>query len=366
MTSPRAVAALGAICLLASCGREAAPVVPPPTSAPYATTRRATIDEPVPDLRYVDRTESAGIRFVHQNGARGRKLLPETMGSGCVFFDYDGDGRPDLLLLDGATWPDDPPAATPCGSRLYHNDGQFQFTDVTAATGLKVDLYAMGATASDIDGDGDQDLLITGIGGYRLLQNDGGKFTDITASAGLDPGTWRDKQGRVHPAFATSAAFFDYDGDGRPDLFVCHYVRWSIATDIWSTMDGKTKSYATPTPYDGESCRLWRNLGQGRFADVTDTTHVRNDEGKSLGVCIVDFDGDGRPDILVANDLQPNYLYRNNGDGTFTDIGLRAQIAYGPDGRARAGMGIDTGCVGDDGRLSIAVGNFSGEPVSLF
>jgi hypothetical protein len=340
--------------------RVSGPFVAPPPIAPS--------DEPPPDIRYVDVTAAAGIDFVHETGARGRKLLPETMGAGCAFFDYDGDGKPDLLLLNGDYWSDDPRRATSRPtSKLYRNEGNWKFTDVTKAVGLDAPFYAMGCSAADTDGDGDLDLFISGVGGYRFYRNDGGKFVETSAEAGLVPGTWKDPQGREHGCFATSCAFVDYDCDGLPDLFVCHYVRWSEETDVWSTMDGKTKSYAIPTQYQGETCRLWKNLGGNRFKDMTDAAHVRNDEGKSLGVCILDLDDDGYPDIAVSNDTQPNYLYRNEKDGTFTDIGLApAGIAYGPDGRARAGMGIDAGELANDGRQAIAIANFSGEPVSLF
>lgn len=321
--------------------------------------------EPPPLLSYVDVTRAAGVAFVHESGARGKKLLPETMGAGCGWFDYDGDGDPDLLLLNGTYWDDDPRKSAP-SSRLYRNDGDWKFTDVTVQAGLAAPFYAMGCSAADTDGDGDRDLFISGVGGYRFFRNDAGTFVDATVEAALIPGTWKDEKGREHGCFASSAAFLDYDDDQRPDLFVCHYVRWSAETDVWSTMDGKTKSYAIPTQYQGESCRLWRNLGGNRFEDATDKARVRNDEGKSLGVCVLDLEDDGWPEIAVANDTQPNYLYRNNKDGTFTDIGLDCGIAYGPDGRARAGMGVDSGCISDSGCLALAVGNFSGEPVSLF
>jgi enediyne biosynthesis protein E4 len=322
-------------------------------------------DEPPPELLYVDVTKTSGIDFVHETGARGKKLLPETMGAGCGFLDYDADGDPDLLLLNGDYWSDDPRRSGPRPtSRLYRNDGAWKFTDVTKQVGLDQPIYAMGCSAADVDADGDLDLFISGVGGYRFLRNDQARFVDVSAESGLVPGGWTDEKGREHGCFATSAAFLDYDKDGKPDLFVCHYVRWSEETDVWSTMDGKTKSYAIPTQYQGETCRLWRNLGGGRFDDVTDKARVRNDEGKSLGVCILDVDEDGWPDIAVANDTQPNYLYRNNKDGTFTDVALDCGVSHGPDGRARAGMGISSGCV-TGCRQSIVIGNFSGEPVSL-
>ena len=246
--------------------------------------------------------------------------------------------------------------------------GAWTFTEVTADAGLGTQrIYALGVACADTDGDGDTDVLVTGIDGYRFLRNDGGRFTDVApADTGLDPGTWTDSEGGVHGPFATSAAFLDYDLDGRPDLFVCHYVHWSEATDIWSSMNGKDKSYAIPRQYQGESCRLWRNVGGNRFEDATDAAHVRNDEGKSLGVCVIDLDDDRYPDLVVANDTQPNYVYLNQRDGTFKECGVACGIAYGPDGVARAGMGVDAATMGDKSRITLAIGNFSGEPLGLW
>jgi enediyne biosynthesis protein E4 len=362
-----AAASAAAIIWSKGCAKEA----PKPASRPAGTYSAPPaipdVDDPPPKMTYVDVTRASGVDFVHETGARGKKLLPETMGAGCAFFDYDGDGDSDLLLLNGDLWSDDPKrsGARP-SSRLYRNDGGWKFADVTKDAGLDAAFYAMGCSAADTDGDADLDLFVSGVGGYRFFRNDGGKFVEMSAEAGLVPGGWKDSEGREHGCFATSAAFLDYDVDGRPDLFVCHYVRWSEETDVWSTMDGKTKSYAIPTQYQGESCRLWRNLGGNKFEDATDKARVRNDEGKSLGVCVFDLEDDGFPDVAIANDTQPNYLYRNNKDGTFTDIGLDCGIAYGPDGRARAGMGIHCAPVCGDARLAMAIGNFSGEPVSLF
>ena len=355
-----------AVCLfvLAACGEEA-PAQAPKRSGTFVAPAANTFPvEPPPKLAYVDVTREAGIDFVHENGAFGQKYLPETMGSGCAFFDYDGDSDPDLLLLNGDFWPGhEKPGARPT-MRLYRNDGAWKFADVTADAGLAVTFYAMGCSAADVDADGDQDLFVSGVGGYRLYVNDGGKFRDATAASGLAPGTWKDDSGAEHGPFATSAAFFDYDADGRPDLFVCHYVHWSVATDIPSML-GKNRSYAIPRQYRGESCRLWRNLGGGKFEDATDAAGVRNDKGKSLGVAIADLGDDGRPDIAVANDTQPNYLYRNEG-GRFTECGMKACVAYDRNGLARAGMGIDFAPVGPERKLCFAIGNFSGEPVSLY
>ncbi|HYC78626.1 MAG TPA: CRTAC1 family protein [Planctomycetota bacterium] len=368
----RVLAARAAWCgavLAAGCSDEKpAPVAPVSAStyAPAAPTPEAS--EPPPKLAYRETAPSIVGAFVHETGAYGEKLLPETMGAGVCVFDYDGDGDEDLYFVNGDYWPGhEKPGAPRPTPRLYRNDGGWKFSDVTAAAGLAQPFYGMGATAADSDGDGDQDLFVAGVGGYRFYRNDGGVFVDATREAGLEPGGWKDAEGRDHGCFATSCAWFDADGDRRPDLFVAHYVQWSKETDIWASLDGKSKSYAEPDKYQGESCRLWRNLGGNRFEDVTKAAGVENREGKSLGVCIVDFDEDGDMDVAVANDKQPNYLYRNDGKGGFEDIAEGAGVAYAADGRVRAGMGIDSGFVGDvPGRCVLAVGNFSAEPVSLF
>ncbi len=362
----------GLLCVLLvvpTCGNPDAtePVTPPTYTRSYPEAAPTDSEHPMNALSYVDVTEAAGIRWSHTNGAYGDKLLPETMGAGCAFFDYDQDGDPDLLLLDGDTWPGHDKEGPTYGTRLFSNEGDWKFVDVTGAVRIGDRMQAMGCAVADTDGDGDQDLFIAGVGGYQFFENLGDKFTLITEIAGLAPATWTDAEGNEHGPFATGAAFTDYDGDGLVDLFVAHYVHWSKETDVFSTMDGTTKSYAIPKQYDGESCRLFRNLGGNKFEDVTDAAGVRNDDGKSLGVCILDFNDDGRPDIAVANDTQPDYLYRNNGDGTFTEIGYAAGVAVDPvTARARAGMGVDSIVLPDTGKPVLAVGNFSGEPVSFF
>ena len=341
------------------------------TSGAYAGTSAepvaAVTEQPMVALTYVDVTAAAGIDFVHETGAFGEKLLPETMGAGGAFLDYDGDGDSDLLLVNGDWWighEKDGPRPT---AHLYRNDGRGKFVDVTDEAGLAFPFYGMGAGACDVDGDGDSDLFLAGVGGYRFLRNDGGRFVDATAGSGIEAGTWTDSEGNKHGPFATTPVFLDYDGDGRPDLFVAHYVHWSEETDVFSTMNGRDKSYAIPKQYSGESCRLFRNLGGNRFEDVTDAAGVRNDEGKSLGVTVIDFNDDGKPDIAVANDTQPDYLYRNDGGGKFTEIGVKAGVGVDQvTARARAGMGIDGVWLPDSGKPSLVVGNFSGEPVSFF
>jgi len=355
-----------ALCAAPGCSDEPVdePVVKP---SPYAApTRPPKVVEPPPPLSYVDVTSASGIDFVHDTGAYGGVLLPETTGSGCAFFDYDTDGDADLLLLNGDQWPGHERDTGRPTWRMYRNDGDFRFTDVSRETGLDQSFYAMGAAVADVDSDGDLDLFVTGVCGYRFFLNDGGVFTDATSAWGLLPGTWTNPQGNEHGPFATSAAFLDYDGDGRLDLFVCHYVHWSVEDDVHATYDGETKGYATPSQYSGETSRLWRNVDGKRFDDVTEAAGVMNPRGKSLGVCVCDFDDDGHTDLLVANDTVRDYLYRNNGDGTFTDVGQEMGIAFGPDGKVRAGMGADAARLGPEGKLYLAVGNFSREPVSLW
>jgi hypothetical protein len=306
-------------------------------------------------IRLTDITRAAGITFTHNNGAFGKKYLPETLGSGAVFLDVDNDGRQDLLLVNGASWPGQPKAATP--SRLYRNAGKGVFTDVTGRAGIATDLYGMGAAAADFDNDGFQDLLITTVGQNRLYRNTGkGTFVDVTARAGLG--------GRA--GFSTSAMWFDYDRDGWLDLLVCNYVRWTPDTDVHCSIDGKQKSYCTPEAYRGTTSWLFRNKGDGTFEDVTAEAGLFDATSKALGVTLIEYDDDPWPDIFIANDTQPNKLYRNNGNGTFTELGLKAGVALSEEGRARAGMGVDSADVDNTGKPTVVVTNFSGEMLGLY
>jgi hypothetical protein len=308
--------------------------------------------------RFVDVTAEAGISFRHVSGASGKKYLPETMGAGVAVIDYDGDGRPDLYFPNGTRWPGSPAAgrgeSAPLPA-LYHNEGNGRFADRAKEAGLAEAFYGMGATAGDIDNDGDQDLYVTALGPNRLYRNDGGRFTEVGAQAGV-----------ADTGFGSSAAFLDHDQDGDLDLFVCNYVEWTIANDLFCTLDGQTKSYCTPESYRGQTNRLFRNDGGGRFTDVSKEAGVLNPAGKSLGVTTLDFDGDGWVDLAVANDTQPNYLYRNNQNGTFTDMGREAGIAFSESGVARGAMGIDSADYDLSGRDSLVIGNFSNEMVGLY
>jgi hypothetical protein len=311
---------------------------------------------PAVPVVFTDVTRAAGIAFHHTNGAFGRKYLPETMGSGVLFFDYDGDDRPDLFFVNSADWPERRRIETAATQALYRNSGDGTFENVSRAAGLDVELYGIGAAAADYDGDGDTDLFINALGEDRLFRNRGeGTFEDVTAAAGVSD-----------PGFGSSATWLDYDRDGRLDLFVCNYVQWSANTDIYCTLDGETKSYCTPESYRGASNRLYRNRGDGSFDDVTEAAGLFNPSGKSLGVVTFDYDGDGWPDLAVANDTQPNLLYRNRADGTFEEVGMSAGIAFSEEGKARGAMGIDAADYDGSGRESLVIGNFSNEMMALY
>ena len=335
-------------------GEEPGYAGPPPPVAPAVPVEVG--------LRFTEISAEAGIDFEHQNGAFGDKWMPETLGSGAAFLDYDVDGDPDLFLVNSDWWPGRDYRGERPTQRLYRNLGDGSFEDATAAAGLELSLYGMGAAMADYDGDGDPDLYITAVGPNRLLRNDAGVFTDVTARLGVagDP-----PEGP--PAWSTAAAWVDVDLDGWLDLFVCNYVRWTPETDLFTTIDGTTKSYATPQQYEGESCRLYRNGRAGApFTDITVEAGVQNPDGKTLGVAVTDFNEDGRPDLVVANDTQRNFLYRNDGGGAFTDIAVRAGVAFDEAGRARAGMGVDVADLSGGGQWAIVIGNFAHEPLALF
>lgn len=305
-------------------------------------------------IRYLDVTRKSGIRFRHYTGAFGKQYLPETMGAGCAFIDYNNDGRPDIFLVQSMDFPGHPVAHP--HQRLYRNNGNGTFTDVTSGSGLDVEMYGMGVAVGDYDNDGWDDLYITGLGEAKLFRNQGnGTFKDVTGRAGVD-----------NTGFGASAAWLDYDRDGLLDLFVCNYVKWSEKTDIYCSLDGRHKTYCTPEAYPGDTCRLFHNLGKGRFEDVTGKSGLYDPTSKSLGVAIVDYNGDGWPDIAVANDTQPSKLYRNNHNGTFTEVGVEAGIAFSEDGVARGAMGIDADDFDDSGHVSVLEGNFSNQMLGLY
>jgi hypothetical protein len=321
----------------------------PGTRAPSTRARR---DAPG-TIQFVDASATSGIRFTHNSGRAGRKWLPETLGSGVAFFDADGDSFADLFFVNGKDWE-------PRGRRtlpaLYRNNRRGGFTDVTAGSGLDVEMYGIGVTVGDYDNDGRDDVYVTALEGDRLFHNEGAwKFRDVTRAAGI-----------ANASFGTSAAWFDYDRDGRLDLFVANYVQWTPATDLRCSLDGSTKSYCTPESYPGTSSKLYHNLGSGRFEDVTVKAGVGDPTSKSLGVAVLDIDSDGWLDLFVANDTQPNKLYRNARNGAFSEVGVRSGVAYSEEGIARGAMGADAADYDRSGRAHLLVGNFSNQMLGLY
>lgn len=306
-------------------------------------------------IRLVDVTQAAGIDFRHNSGAFGKKYLPETLGPGCAFFDYDNDGWLDLLLVNGMDWPGH--SREPSTMKLYRNNRNGTFADITQAAGLDIEMYGIGAAVGDYDNDGNADLLVTCYGQCRLFHNNGnGTFTEATKSAGL--GGYR--------GLSTSAMWFDYDRDGFLDLLVANYVHWSPEADIYCSLDGHSKSYCTPEAYPGATCWLFRNRGNGTFEEVTGKAGLNDPTSKSLGVTLIDYDQDGWPDVFIANDTQPNKLYHNNGNGTFTERAVEAGVAFSEDGLARAGMGADAADYDNSGMPSLVVTNFSDQMIGLY
>jgi hypothetical protein len=363
-----AVAAFGVACVIVAAvvWLRRTPAVP---AAPLPV-RSAAPPTHTPAVAFADITREAGITFEHENGAEGQKLLPETMGGGVAFFDYNNDGRPDLLFVDSRPWPWSTRSANR-GTRsrlaLYRNDGGGHFTDVTAAAGLAaVDLYGMGAAAADFDNDGWVDLFVTAVGANHLFRNVGGHFVDVTAAAGVagQPDQW-----------STCATWFDYDRDGDLDLFVCNYVRWSKAIDLQQDFRvvGIGRAYGPPRTFEGTFPYLYRNDGNGHFTDVSASAgvQVKNPAtgvpmAKSLAVAPVDIDGDGWLDLIVANDTVQNFLFHNEHNGRFAEIGARAGIAFDAYGNSRSAMGLDVADFRNDGSLGIAIGNFANEMTALY
>lgn len=327
---------------------------PPAAVAPGAPASAPDSSRPSGPVHFSDVTSTAGIHFRHNNGAFGRKYLPETMGSGVCVLDFDGDGWQDLFFVNSMDWPEHKTSHSTAA--LYHNNGDGSFTDVTHGSGLATEMYGMGCAVGDFDNDGHDDLYVTALDGNHLFHNLGsGKFADVTARAGVkDVG------------FSTGAVWFDYDNDGKLDLFVSHYVDWSIATDQTCSLDGKSKSYCTPEVYKGQSSTLFHNKGKGVFEDVTKKAGLSDPTSKSLGIVLLDFDNDGWLDLFVANDTQANKLYRNNHNGTFTESAFAAGVAFSDAGKARAGMGADAADLAGSGLPGLIIGNFTNESLALY
>ena len=341
-----------------SCKKTEAPINAQQTEA-AATPSPSPSASPTPPrpsgpIEFTDVTAQAGIHFKHNSGAFGKKYLPETIGAGCAFIDYDNDGWQDILLVNSMNWPEQKGAKSFLA--LYHNNKDGTFTNVTGQAGLAVEMYGIGVAVGDYDNDGNDDIYITCVGPNHLFRNlGGGKFADVTARAGVgDPG------------FSTSAVWFDYDNDGKLDLFVGNYVEWSVEKDIYCSLDNKNKSYCTPQSYKGQSATLYHNRGNGTFENVTKKAGVEDPSGKTLGIALLDYDSDGWLDLFVANDTEPNKLYHNNKNGTFTDEGIAAGVAFSAAGTARAGMGVDAADYDGSGRPSVIIGNFTNESMALY
>ncbi|MGH8495042.1 MAG: CRTAC1 family protein [Gammaproteobacteria bacterium] len=354
--------AAAAVWLLA--GRDTAPeaVIDAPAVAPV--TRTADISPP--PVRFSDLTAASGIDFVHETGAYGDRLLPETMGSGLAVFDMDGDADLDLYFVNSREWPWRDAEGPPATAALYRNDGG-RFTDVSRGSGLDVPMYGMGVAVGDYDGDGRRDLFVTAVGENRLFRNVGdGRFEDATAAAGVagDADRW-----------STSAMFFDYDRDGDLDLFVANYVEWSreIDFEVDYRLTGIGRAYGPPTNYAGTHNYLYRNDGEGEFTDVSAAAGIEVVNkatglpmGKGLGVIAADMDSDGWLDVLVANDTVQNFLFRNLGDGRFREVGTVSGVAFDNTGAATGAMGLDVAQLGPGNRIAAAIGNFANEMTSYY
>lgn len=362
-----AVGGGGAVWWLRPAEKEA----PPPVVIGKSEGRETT-QLNLPEILFTDITASAGINFVHENGAYGEKLLPETMGGGCAFFDYDNDGDQDILFVNSCRWPWDPrdlakDRPQPPGVVVYRNDGDCKFADVTTEAGFgEVTFYGQGVACGDYDNDGDTDLFFTAVGKNRLFRNDAKKFVDVTDEAGVggDAAQW-----------GTSTGWFDYDNDGDLDLFVAKYVEWTKEFDLAQkfTLIGGGRGYGRPQPFNGTFPSLFRNEGSGKFSDVSKEAGLQIlnaasqvPVAKSLGITFADFDADGYLDIVIANDTVQNFLLHNLGNGKFEELGALSGVAFDLDGNARGAMGIDTAWFRNSPSIGIGIGNFANEMTALY
>jgi enediyne biosynthesis protein E4 len=304
----------------------------------------------IPHIQFEDATTRSGIRFVVRNGATGKFYQPEIMLGGIATFDFNNDGCIDLFVTNGARLPDRKKTGPEYWNRLYRNNCDMTFTDVTEKAGLQGEGYSMGVAAADFDNDGFVDLFVTGLRTHALYRNRGdGTFEDVTAKAGLDR-----VDPRYGPMCSVSAGWFDYDNDGRLDLFVTNYVDWSQAAEGACRL-GTARAYCHPRDFHGLPNQLFHNNGDGTFTDVSEASGIRNSIGKGMGVAFGDFNGDGLPDVFVANDSVPNFLFQNMGHGRFREVALETGVAYNTKGNAVAGMGADFRDLTNSGRDDIAL-----------
>ena len=305
-------------------------------------------------VQFSDVAERIGITFKHENGASPDKLLPETMSGGVVIFDYNNDGLPDLFFVNGGSFVDKKVAAN-AHHHLYRNTGDGKFADVTDSSGIGTFGFGMGGCAADYDNDGWPDLYVTAVGGNKLYHNtQNNSFADVTDSAGVGAGLW-----------SASCAFGDIDNDGNVDLYVTRYVDFAPDKTKVCTLFQDFRSYCHPSVYKSVPDILYRNNGDGTFTDVTKESGVYK-AGNGLGVVFGDYDDDGWIDIYVANDATPNFLFHNKGKGVFEEVGLWSGTAVGVDGKPLAGMGTDMGDMNGDGLIDIFVTNLAGQTHSLY
>lgn len=344
-------------------------VVPEDEVQSSLPTRRDLPPLEIPNLPFRDITASAGIDFIHENGAAGQKLLPETMSGGGAFFDFDADGDQDILCVNSMVWPwaEEQPA-TALTSALYENDGTGNFKNVTAGSGLDVTFYGNGVACGDYDNDGLVDLFITAVGPNRLFHNEGnGKFTDVSSSAGVSGS---------ETGWGTSAGWFDYDQDGDLDLMHCNYLEWTREKDesMEFTLNGTLRGYGRPTDFRGDWPQLYRNDGKGKFTDVSAEAGIQiadsNTDGeplaKSLGLTFADVNADNWLDVVIANDTVQNLLLINQQNGTFIENAASSGVAFANDGKTRGAMGIDIACFRNSDALGITIGNFANEMTALY
>ena len=308
-------------------------------------------------IKFRNIAQSAGLSFAYRNSPTPDKYFVESAPGGLAVFDYNNDGRPDIFFTNGAPTPGLVKNSASYSNRLYRNDGGLRFTDVTAAAGVEGVGYAMGAAAADYDNDGHVDLFVAGVRQNQLLHNRGdGHFEDVTAGSGIASGEW-----------AVAAAWFDYDNDGRLDLFVVNYLKWAPETNRYCGDQARgVRIYCHPRFFEGLPDRLYRNLGNGKFEDVSSRAGIQSHIGKGMSAAIADFDHDGFTDLFVTNDTVPDFLFRNKGDGSFEEIGLLAGVSVPASGRPVSSMGVDAQDYDNDGLEDIFFTALASETFPLF